>query len=213
MRLPGEPAKPPALAHSFVMLGAVLAETEALDRASSMGDGVSLTLSGTDEALMSGVLMGGVDSLEVGRLLLERLLLLLLLLHQPPQRSASLSMGTILVTRGATHENRPAVCLVTAAAMPLCSLAFFLSFSAILGQLRCRQSCAARVGYAALAPRAGTEASVTMAGHRCTGWRGTQRTRHSSGIAKRGGWSSFLPQRSFVLPQNGQLRHGADGSG
>lgn len=75
MRLPGEPAKGPARAHSFVMLGAVLAETEALDRASSTGDGVGWTLSGT-MGLMSGVLMGGVDSLEAGWDLLVSLMFL-----------------------------------------------------------------------------------------------------------------------------------------
>jgi len=115
MRLPGEPAKPPGppLIHSFVMLGAVLAETEAVDRASSMGDGAWLTLptwSGTLEGLRtSGVLIGGVDSFDAGWLFVGiRLLLLLLLL-----------------------ENFPAVCLVTAAAMPLASLAFFFSFLGI----------------------------------------------------------------------------------
>ena len=79
MRLPGELAKAPARAHSFVMLGAVLAETDALDRASSMGDGAGRTLSGT-EGLLSGVLMGGVNSFDVGWLLPGKLLLLLLLL-------------------------------------------------------------------------------------------------------------------------------------
>lgn len=82
MRLPGEPAKPAALAHSLVILCAVLAETDALDRASSIGEGVGLTWSGRT-GLMSGVLIGGVDSFEVGRLLTlgaDRLLLLLLLL-------------------------------------------------------------------------------------------------------------------------------------
>ncbi len=69
MRLPGEPAKPPERAQSFDMLGTVLAETDALDKASSKGDGAVLTWSGT-EGLNSGVSMGGVGSLEVGWLLL-----------------------------------------------------------------------------------------------------------------------------------------------
>lgn len=67
-RLPGEPAKPAPLAHSFVMLGAVLAEMDALDRASSVGDADGLTLSGAAEGLRtSGVLMGGVEVFEAGR--------------------------------------------------------------------------------------------------------------------------------------------------
>lgn len=43
IRFPGEPAKLP-LAHSFIMLGAVLAETDVVDKASEMGDTVGLTL-------------------------------------------------------------------------------------------------------------------------------------------------------------------------
>jgi hypothetical protein len=44
-----------------------------LDKASSMGDGAEWSWSGTI-GLMSGVLMGGVDTLEVGRDLLVSLL-------------------------------------------------------------------------------------------------------------------------------------------
>jgi hypothetical protein len=78
MRLPGEPAIPPALAQSLFMLGTVLADIEALDMASSKGDGDCIALSVTEVGLnTSGVLMGGVDSVEVGRLgLVEELSLL-----------------------------------------------------------------------------------------------------------------------------------------
>jgi hypothetical protein len=70
MRLPGEPASPPR-AHSLVMLGAVLAETDVADRASSIGETAGLTLFGAHAGRMSGVLAGGDDAVDCGRLLEE----------------------------------------------------------------------------------------------------------------------------------------------
>lgn len=86
MRLPGEPARGPERGQSFVKLGAVLADTDALDMASSMGDGWRLSLSGSESGLASGVLMGGVESVEMERAFVEGrtalLLPLLLLLYR-----------------------------------------------------------------------------------------------------------------------------------
>lgn len=92
------------------MLGAVLAETEVVDKASSEGDGSGFSLSGAAEGRISGVLIGGEEALEVGMLLEESF----------PLSSPSLTGLT----------NLPAVCLVTAAAMPPLCFAFFLSFLA-----------------------------------------------------------------------------------
>lgn len=75
IKLPGEPARPP-LAHSFMTLGAVLAETDVVESASSMGDTAELTLYVGSK---SGVLTGGVELVEAGRLLDLALPLLLLL--------------------------------------------------------------------------------------------------------------------------------------
>lgn len=93
---------------------------------------------------MSGVLMGGVDSSDAGWFLAgARLLLLLLFLQGGEQVSNQRGSQTTwaaeakkvgrkgTVEAGGTHENFPAACLVTAAAIPLASLAFFLSFSGI----------------------------------------------------------------------------------
>jgi ABC-type cobalamin transport system permease subunit len=76
MRLPGEPAKAP-LGQSLLILGAVLAETEVVERASSNGEGVGFALSGAAMGLISGVLMGGEDALEAEPLLDEAALLAL----------------------------------------------------------------------------------------------------------------------------------------
>lgn len=124
MRLPGEPARPP-LAHSFVMLGAVLADTEVVDKASKSGDAAWLTLYGGTEGRISGVLTAGEDASESRRVFEESLPLplgLRLELLEDGQR------GSRTVMWRDTHANLPAVCLVTAAAIPPLSLAFFLSF-------------------------------------------------------------------------------------
>lgn len=42
IRFPGEPARPP-LVHSLVMLGAVLADTDVVERASNKGEAAGLT--------------------------------------------------------------------------------------------------------------------------------------------------------------------------
>ena len=65
IKLPGEPARPP-LAHSFVMLGAVLADTGVVDKASSIGEMVGLTLYGGTVGSISGVLIAGEEELEAG---------------------------------------------------------------------------------------------------------------------------------------------------
>lgn len=70
MRLLGEAAIR-FLAQSWIMLGAVLAETEVVDKASSEGDGSGFSLSGAAEGRISGVLIGGEEALEVGMLLEE----------------------------------------------------------------------------------------------------------------------------------------------
>lgn len=70
MRLLGEAAIR-FLAQSWIMLGAVLAETEVVDKASSEGDGSGFSLSSAAEGLISGVLIGGEEALEVGMLLEE----------------------------------------------------------------------------------------------------------------------------------------------
>lgn len=70
MRLLGEAAIR-FLAQSWIMLGAVLAETEVVDKASSEGDGSGFSLSGAAEGLISGVLIGGEEALEVGMLFAE----------------------------------------------------------------------------------------------------------------------------------------------
>jgi len=70
MRLLGEAAIR-FLAQSWIMLGAVLADTEVVDKASSEGDGSGFSLSGAAEGLISGVLIGGEEALEVGMLLEE----------------------------------------------------------------------------------------------------------------------------------------------
>jgi hypothetical protein len=62
IRLPGEPAKPP-FAHSLVMLGAVLADTDVVDKASSDGDAAGFALFGRDGRI-SGVLMAGDEDSE-----------------------------------------------------------------------------------------------------------------------------------------------------
>lgn len=67
MRLLGEAAIS-FLAQSCITLGAVLAETEVVDRASREGDGSGLSLSGAAVGLISGVLIGGEEALEVGML-------------------------------------------------------------------------------------------------------------------------------------------------
>lgn len=59
------------------MLGAVLAETEVVDRASSRGDATCLSCSGS-EGLISGVMAGGEEASEAGPLLGELMLLLLM---------------------------------------------------------------------------------------------------------------------------------------
>lgn len=78
MRFPGDPARPPR-AHSFIMLGAVLADTDVVDSASSRGEAVGLTLYGAAEGLISGVLMAGDEASESRRVLEE-----LALLPMPP---------------------------------------------------------------------------------------------------------------------------------
>lgn len=78
-RLLGEPAMPP-LAHSFAMLGMVLAETDGLESASSMGEMAMFALYGTPAGLLSGVLTGGDEALEPGPLLSELALLALSIL-------------------------------------------------------------------------------------------------------------------------------------
>lgn len=74
MRLPGDPAMPP-LDHSLVMLGAVLADTDVVDRASRSGDGAWLPLYGAygAEGLNSGVPEGREEASETSGLLLESL--------------------------------------------------------------------------------------------------------------------------------------------
>lgn len=118
MRLPGEPAMP-LLIHSLFILGAVLADTGVVDKAASIGETAGLTLSGPEEGWISGVSAGGVEATEVEELLLLLLaaLLELVLLVLP------LSLPLLLML-----ANFPAVCFVTAAAMPPLSLACFLSF-------------------------------------------------------------------------------------
>lgn len=71
MRLPGEPAMAPR-AHSFIKLGAVLAEM-----ASSIGE-TSTWLFGPATGFKSGVLMAGDDASEAGWLLFEAVLVALL---------------------------------------------------------------------------------------------------------------------------------------
>lgn len=68
MRLPGDPTKPP-LVHSLFMLGTVLTEAGVVDRASSIGETAGLTLSGGEDALISGVTAGGVEAEDEGALL------------------------------------------------------------------------------------------------------------------------------------------------
>jgi hypothetical protein len=64
MRLPGEPPKA-LLVHSFVMvLGAVLTETDVVERASSSGEGDAFALLGGAAGRISGVLMGGEEASE-----------------------------------------------------------------------------------------------------------------------------------------------------
>jgi hypothetical protein len=87
MRFPGEPARPPALAHSFVILGA---ETDALDIASSMGDAAGRTLSGASDGLISGVSSEGGVNLPGSNRSLGRLLALLLSLLLPPASGLAL---------------------------------------------------------------------------------------------------------------------------
>lgn len=65
-------------AHSLAMLGAVLADTEVVDRASSRGDATFLSWSWS-VGLISGVTAGGDETSEAGWLAWELLLLLLTL--------------------------------------------------------------------------------------------------------------------------------------
>lgn len=120
MRLPGEPAMP-LLIHSLFILGAVLADTGVVDKAASIGETAGLTLSGPEEGWISGVSAGGVEATEVEELLLLLLAALLELLVLVLVLPLSLPVLLMLA-------NFPAVCFVTAAAMPPLSLACFLSF-------------------------------------------------------------------------------------
>jgi hypothetical protein len=163
MRLPGEPARPPPLAHSFVILGA---ETDALDIASSMGDAAGRTLSGASDGLISGVPSEGGVNLPGSSRSLGRLVVLLLSLLLPHASGLALILvadelhvGMTKVSSGRrerrlsrggwawpsskgqtgkgpwqTHENFPAACFVTAAAMPLLSFACFFSVWTYEGQ-------------------------------------------------------------------------------
>lgn len=70
IRLPGDPANPP-LAHSLAMLGAVLADTEAEERASSRGDVAWFALFGTGKGRVSGVLLAGGDDASDSRRLCD----------------------------------------------------------------------------------------------------------------------------------------------
>jgi hypothetical protein len=70
MRLLGEAAIP-FLAQSCITLGAVLAETDVVDKTSREGDGSGFSLSGAAAGLISGVLIGGEEALEVGMLFAE----------------------------------------------------------------------------------------------------------------------------------------------
>jgi hypothetical protein len=64
MRLPGEPPKA-LLVHSLVMvLGAVLVETDVVERASSSGEGTAFALLRGAAGRISGVLMGGEEASE-----------------------------------------------------------------------------------------------------------------------------------------------------
>lgn len=102
-----------------------------------MGETAGLSLSGAAEGLISGVSAGGEDAVEAGEaagLLLPLLppalpLVLALALGILPQ-PGSVIRGSKEESRGegSTHANLPAVCFVTAAAMPPFSLACFLSF-------------------------------------------------------------------------------------
>jgi hypothetical protein len=118
IKFPGEPAIPLRIQSLFI-LGAVLTEAGVVDNAASMGETAGLSLLGTEEGLISGVSTGGVEATEVDELLLSPPLLLVLL-------TLSLLLGLVLVLFAAA--NFPAVCFVTAAAIPPLSLACFLSF-------------------------------------------------------------------------------------
>jgi len=78
IKFPGEPAIPLRIQSLFI-LGAVLTEAGVVDNAASMGETAGLTLSGTEEGLISGVSTGGVEATEVDELLLSPPLLLLIL--------------------------------------------------------------------------------------------------------------------------------------
>lgn len=100
-----------------------------------MGETAGLSLSGAAEGLISGVSAGGEDAVEAGEAaglllpLLPPALPLVLALGILPQ-PGSVIRGSKEESRGegSTHANLPAVCFVTAAAMPPFSLACFLSF-------------------------------------------------------------------------------------
>lgn len=113
IRFPGEPAMP-FLIQSLFILGAVLTEAGVVDSAASIGETAGLTLS-VPEGLISGVSTGGVEATEVDELLLSPLLGMMLIL-------------SLLALPLLKLANFPAVCFVTAAAMPPLSLACFLSF-------------------------------------------------------------------------------------
>lgn len=95
----------PFLAQSCITLGAVLAETEVVDKASKEGDGSGLSLSGAAVGLISGVLMGGEEALEVGMLfgvsfpLSSPSLTGLLFIHKHPVSKPSCSNGIRLCQR------------------------------------------------------------------------------------------------------------------
>lgn len=101
----------------------MLAEADVVDSASSRGEAACLSLSGS-EGLVSGVLAaaGEDEASEAGpgRALEDA--------TTPFLRKTSVRPATAGERAAATHENFPAACLVTAAAMPPCSLACFLSF-------------------------------------------------------------------------------------
>jgi hypothetical protein len=118
IKFPGEPAIPLRIQSLFI-LGAVLTEAGVVDNAASMGETAGLSLLGTEEGLISGVSTGGVEATEVDELLLSPPLLLVLM-------ALSLLLGFVLVLLAVA--NFPAVCFVTAAAIPPLSLACFLSF-------------------------------------------------------------------------------------
>jgi hypothetical protein len=85
IKLPGEPARPPR-AQSLFILGAVLADTGVVDKASNMGEtAAGLTLSGAAVGLISGVSAGGEEVADVAGLLV-----MLLFVPLPPALSLSL---------------------------------------------------------------------------------------------------------------------------